>query len=254
MGICLVNGCDRPSRGKQLYCKGHQARVRRTGEPGLPFEPKLSWAGRETCRVDGCRRRAYVKREQLCSAHYTRLHKYGDVRAFKARRQAETCAVEGCEASPSGTGGSLDMCKHHYAQHRGPDAQRLRSRIWMLRSYGLSLEEYEDLLRSQDHRCGICGSPDPRRKNGETGNWCVDHDHRTGRVRGLLCHPCNRGIGALGDNIQILKAAVAYLEGQASAERDLRKVSQEEALQLAAEAAQVIQQSLRTMGARVRAR
>lgn len=54
-------------------------------------------------------------------------------------------------------------------------------------------------------RCGICGK-EPR------SGFVIDHDHKTGRVRGLLCQRCNSGLGSLGDSIEGLKAAIAYLE------------------------------------------
>jgi hypothetical protein len=42
--------------------------------------------------------------------------------------------------------------------------------------------------------------------------WCVDHNHETGQIRGVLCHQCNRGIGAFKDNIERMKRALNYLE------------------------------------------
>lgn len=59
------------------------------------------------------------------------------------------------------------------------------------RRYGITLEEFADLLTSQDGRCAICRSADPRIKSG----WAVDHNHATGEVRGLLCRPCNMVVG-----------------------------------------------------------
>ena len=70
--------------------------------------------------------------------------------------------------------------------------------------YGISGEEYRDLVIGQAGRCLICGRV-PRR------NLVVDHDHATGKVRGLLCHLCNQGLGALGDDPSHLSAALRYL-------------------------------------------
>ena len=69
--------------------------------------------------------------------------------------------------------------------------------------YGLTLEEYQDLLKSQENKCAIC----KREKL-----LCVDHNHETGNVRGLLCHLCNRAIGMLMENINILENAIKYIE------------------------------------------
>ena len=85
-----------------------------------------------------------------------------------------------------------------------------RQRQYQLKySYGLTEAEYQELLVSQDFRCGICGTKTP------TGKWkvfAVDHCHQTNKVRGLLCNECNRGMGLLKDSVDILQKAIAYLE------------------------------------------
>jgi hypothetical protein len=64
--------------------------------------------------------------------------------------------------------------------------------------------EYNDIFRKQGGVCAIHGEP-------TRSPLVVDHDHRTGRVRGLLCRKCNLGIGHLGDNPEIVKRASDYL-------------------------------------------
>lgn len=75
--------------------------------------------------------------------------------------------------------------------------------------YGLSLAQYEDLLRQQSGRCAICGTD----RNGGVAMG-VDHDHRTGDIRGLLCDPCNIGLGGFRDDPALLAAASAYLQAK----------------------------------------
>jgi hypothetical protein len=77
------------------------------------------------------------------------------------------------------------------------------------RHYGLSLAEYDDMLESQDNGCAICGKPPE--ENGK--RLSVDHDHETGKVRGLLCNCCNRGLGIFHDDIALMRDAIEYLEG-----------------------------------------
>ena len=60
---------------------------------------------------------------------------------------------------------------------------------FLRRTYGISSEEYEKILKDQKGRCAICGRFPSRRR------LDVDHNHVTGEVRGLLCHRCNRGLG-----------------------------------------------------------
>ena len=64
------------------------------------------------------------------------------------------------------------------------------------------------MLRQQDNRCAVCRSEDP----GHHGKFSVDHDHTTDRVRGLLCHHCNVGLGHFYDNPSFLLQAAAYLD------------------------------------------
>ena len=75
--------------------------------------------------------------------------------------------------------------------------------------YGITVDEYEAMLVEQDHRCKICGTKD---EESSRGKLYVDHDHKTKKVRGLLCHGCNTGLGAFKDNAEFLKSAIQYLD------------------------------------------
>lgn len=72
------------------------------------------------------------------------------------------------------------------------------------RWYGLTESDYESMVSAQNGVCKICSQPSHRR-------LCVDHDHTTGKVRGLLCDPCNRGLGLFRDNPELLRDAADYL-------------------------------------------
>ena len=77
----------------------------------------------------------------------------------------------------------------------------------LLRKYKMTREQYNDLITAQDHKCAICHVP-----IGRVGKrFTVDHDHSTGKVRGLLCFNCNTALGYLGDNIDTLNNAIRYL-------------------------------------------
>ncbi len=79
------------------------------------------------------------------------------------------------------------------------------------RTYGITQEQHEVLLASQDGRCAICGSAEwPAPVKG--GRPHVDHDHATGAIRGLLCGHCNNGLGNFGDDPPRLRSAADYLE------------------------------------------
>ena len=85
---------------------------------------------------------------------------------------------------------------------------------YLKRNYGITLQDYELMLEDQDCLCAICGGEgfimDTTRHKIKL---VVDHDHKTGMVRGLLCHNCNRALGLLKDSSEILQTAIDYLEG-----------------------------------------
>lgn len=80
------------------------------------------------------------------------------------------------------------------------------------RKYGISLLEYSHIFMSQNGKCAICESETGGTRNGEPKALAVDHDHKTGKVRGLLCEACNQGIGKLKDDATILRKAAEYLK------------------------------------------
>jgi len=82
-----------------------------------------------------------------------------------------------------------------------------------LRSKGCSNEQYRVLFEKQDGKCAICGVTEGHRSRyGRVCRLAVDHDQRTGKVRGLLCNSCNRGLGRFKDSIKTLEAALRYLQ------------------------------------------
>jgi hypothetical protein len=91
------------------------------------------------------------------------------------------------------------------AESRASDPGRARAND--LRRYGLSVEAHDALLEVQGGRCAICKGFDVTGRR-----LSVDHDHATGRVRGLLCGSCNRGLGLFKDSEQFLTAACSYLK------------------------------------------
>lgn len=86
------------------------------------------------------------------------------------------------------------------------DDRRAKRKLYdMLRRYGVTEAHYKELVASQDGKCAICCTePESRQLH-------IDHDHKSGKVRGLLCHKCNNGIGLFSDSVQLLTSAVDYL-------------------------------------------
>jgi hypothetical protein len=82
----------------------------------------------------------------------------------------------------------------------------------LMKTYGITTDQYNELLANQSGVCAICKSSKPSSESSRKKFFCVDHCHNTGEIRGLLCDSCNRGIGLLKDSVEILKQATEYLE------------------------------------------
>lgn len=108
---------------------------------------------------------------------------------------------------------SCNSLKQQARKARDPNIyERIERKSKLKLQYGLSLEQYDAMLEAQGQACAICKSKTPGQR---TKHFHVDHCHSTGKVRGLLCHKCNRGIGLFRDNPDLLNRASAYLtEGE----------------------------------------
>jgi len=82
-------------------------------------------------------------------------------------------------------------------------------RYWLKAEYGLSLEDHNNKVKEQDHKCAICKCDETEAFK---GLLFVDHCHTTGKVRGLLCHHCNTALGKFRDSKEILSSAIDYVE------------------------------------------
>lgn len=170
--------------------------------------------GDATCSESGCTRRAFAR--GFCQPHYGKRHRAGTLppqqltlpfdrhTLYNINRETQTadCTVCGpgtrIRVRDRTRGGQVD-CRAH-GRPRGPGSrqgERLRYK------YGISLADYESMYKAQGGCCAICRAPH--------AVLCVDHCHSTRRVRGLLCSPCNTGIGHLRDSPDLLRKAIAYL-------------------------------------------
>jgi hypothetical protein len=97
--------------------------------------------------------------------------------------------------------------QRYYERTRPAQLQYARN-YWLQDQYGITTEEYNALFEEQRGLCKLCNN-----KERGTRRLSVDHDHATGRVRGLLCVRCNSALGTLGDNVEGLERALAYVRG-----------------------------------------
>jgi hypothetical protein len=104
-------------------------------------------------------------------------------------------------------------------REKNPEKAKLFHRQTYYRTrYGIELEQAEAILAKQGHVCGICRKPVTL--SGKTGAK-LDHCHESGKVRGVLCHHCNIGLGQFRDDPTILSAAVAYVRRHVAPEGEI---------------------------------
>lgn len=89
-----------------------------------------------------------------------------------------------------------------------PEAKAEREEYHLQSNYGLSLIDYDVLSEKQNNVCAICGGVNEGRR------LCIDHQHKTNKIRGLLCIKCNAGLGDFMDSKELLLRAAIYLEEQ----------------------------------------
>jgi hypothetical protein len=129
-------------------------------------------------------------------------------------RWCPECRAERAKAQIKAYSQRPEVRAERYASMRAGNYQRESA----MRKYGITVADYELLYEAQGGKCGICEKPEPV--------LCVDHCHRTNRVRGLLCRACNRSIGQLGDTADALQRAADYLR---AAEQDHESTEGEQA-------------------------
>lgn len=157
-----------------------------------------------TCHVPDCGRTAIAK--AMCSPHYNRLRRYGDL---QLRPRSSVCKKCRKDFELPTRGARPDCCKP--CQRATHAAQMLadRRRKTLQYTYGLTLAGFERMNTDQGGRCAICRQ---KPSGGRSPHLVVDHNHDTGRIRGLLCTQCNTALGLLAEDISRIQAAIDYLE------------------------------------------
>lgn len=175
------------------------------------------------CLFDGCENLVQTEVHGLCVGHHAQKFRYKiELRPLRKRvkNSGKKCIVENCFDDAI----SLNLCKYHKGQYdRNVLVSDMKKKpvkaecatLWCnkktvkniicgtcaarAREYNLAYEDYAILPR----KCEICG-------NG--GRIHLDHDHQTGKFRGVLCQGCNTGIGQFAEDIQRMRYAIEYLE------------------------------------------
>ena len=97
--------------------------------------------------------------------------------------------------------------RQHYQTYKERDKPKNR-KARLKKEYGITPEQYDEMLKCQDNRCAIC----ERHQSEFKIRLAVDHCHHTGKVRGILCSDCNKSLGGFKDGVGMLNKATAYLQ------------------------------------------
>jgi hypothetical protein len=100
-----------------------------------------------------------------------------------------------------------------YQKSHKPERNSQSRKAMLKRQYGMTPEDYEQMFDEQQGLCALCLRPETDTyPNGVVKRLCVDHDHETGRVRGLLCRACNVGMGLFGESAEMLRRAADHID------------------------------------------
>lgn len=110
-----------------------------------------------------------------------------------------------------------------FTERHGPahkvyaETQRPLARKWRLdKHYGMTPGDFDRMVEAQNGVCAICNSPPGRHPH-----LCIDHCHKTGKVRGLLCHKCNMVLGVVKDDVDTIQRLIRYLENSIEEETEM---------------------------------
>lgn len=148
-------------------------------------------------RIPDCHPKNKHYAKGLCESCYKHSHYKGEIKSTPKRMS---------DCHPDRKHQAHGLCARCYAKN---NQLKYKETLW--RHIGIkdfSFQEYEKLLKKQSGVCAICGdSP------GSNRLLCVDHDHNTGKVRGLLCDFCNTKLVSSKHSVELLLKAVVYLRG-----------------------------------------
>jgi len=217
----------------------------------------------EGCKIEGCNREVKVK--GMCKPHYVAAWKKENVSIEK--REGNDLYNVWCSKAKNRSieWGSFERFKQDVGAAPGESYRLTRldkklpwgadnvewAKVWVpvredespqeyskraiqahkrREKYGVDSEMYDRMYKSQNGLCKLCQSPERSKISGTQLALAVDHDHKTGRVRGLLCTMCNMALGSFRDDVDVIKSAIQYLEHHngTQTENDSRPQAQEE--------------------------
>ena len=102
--------------------------------------------------------------------------------------------------------------KYRRDKYTKPDSQRLKSLRHQCKLFGIDIHEFNRMFEEQQGLCAVCKRPEQRMYKGKVKRIAIDHCHKSGKARELLCADCNTALGLLEDNIGRLQSCIEYLQ------------------------------------------
>lgn len=196
---CRVEGCATKWHSSGL-CVKHYSRLRSWGTTDDPEPLPL----KESCSVVDCT--GAIKARELCGMHLRRWYKWGTT-DLPERAKERTCNRCGKSFPIASAKTTKRICLDCY-----PLWRQEYSAIRLSRASGVT-RTVTELREKQRGRCAICDIPE---EEAPKKRLHLDHDHKTGVIRALLCGNCNVGIGHFRESIELLQAAIDYLQSSSS--------------------------------------
>jgi hypothetical protein len=220
-GMCTVPDCDKKAHGRGL-CDMHIRRMRVSGNFDDPRADNVNLMTNQKLYAQWSnyqRSDAYPIVEEWKKDFFTFMDGVGERPSAKHRLYRID------KTQPLGPGNFQwreRLVERHNEEtdeeynRRHQKARRTVYGVGMWNSdlqskYGFGLRKLREMAEAQGHKCAICRQPETEMRNGIVRHLSVDHDHATGKVRGLLCTACNTGIGKFKDDTDLLALAIAYL-------------------------------------------
>lgn len=155
-----------------------------------------------------CKKKYYKEwyeknRDRLLSIRRKRNKKYNASKKGKEAERLRNASPER-KAYRKQYKKTLNGRRTNLKYRRNPEVKKRYEDYRIKKRYGITTKEYWELVAKQNGKCAICSKSDGKKLH-------IDHNHKTGKIRGLLCGNCNRGIGMFEDNVFLIESAKVYL-------------------------------------------
>lgn len=221
-GVCTVEGCDKPAHGRGL-CHMHLKRLKVSGSLDDPRADNINLMTNKALYAQWSsyrRKDAYPIVQEWYDSFPAFMEGVGD------RPSQDHRLYRLGKSKPMGPGNfewrekikaapSEASDESYDARYKRARKERLGTAAWnnnLMSRYGITLDTYLEMFAAQDGKCLLYGNLETDvDKKGRPKALAVDHDHITGKIRGLLCQACNTGLGKFKDDPKLLALAIAYL-------------------------------------------